>query len=153
MDLEKIELAAETIRNARYAVAFTGAGISVESGIPSFRGEDGLWQTHDPIFVEIEYFQKKPLASWSKIKEVFYDMLNDVEPNIAHINLAKMEKRSFVESVITQNIDSLHQKARRPLKTNLNLTKAKQEFNYQPKSFREGLTLLDEQIKKIKLKE
>ena len=111
MDLKKIELAADTIRNARYAVAFTGAGISVESGIPSFRGEDGLWQTHDPIFVEIEYFQKKPLASWSKIKDVFYDMLKDVEPNIAHINLAKMEKRSFVESVITQNIDSLHQKA------------------------------------------
>ena len=58
--------------------------------------------------------------------------------------------KSMINSIST---DSLHQKARRPLKTNLNLSKAKQEFNYQPKSFREGLTLLDEQIKKIKLKE
>lgn len=111
MDLEKIELAAQTIRNAKYAVAFTGAGISVESGISSFRGEDGLWKTHDPIFIEIEYFKKKPLQSWIKIKEVFYDMLQRAEPNIAHIMLARMEKRSFIETIITQNIDNLHQKA------------------------------------------
>lgn len=111
MDLAKIELAAETIRNAKYGVAYTGAGISVESGIPSFRGEDGLWKTHDPIFVEIEYFRKKPLQSWIKIKEIFYDILQDAEPNIAHIMLARMEKRSFIETVITQNIDHLHQKA------------------------------------------
>jgi NAD-dependent deacetylase len=111
MDLAKIELAAQTIRNAKYAVAFTGAGISVESGVPSFRGKDGLWETHHPIFVEIEYFQKKPLQSWIKIKEVFYDMLQSAEPNIAHIMLARMEKRSFIETVITQNIDNLHQKA------------------------------------------
>lgn len=111
MDIGKVELAAETIRNAKYAVAFTGAGISVESGIPPFRGEDGLWETHDPIFVEIEYFNQKPLQSWLKIKEVFYDKLQFAKPNIAHIMLARMEKRSFIETIITQNIDNLHQKA------------------------------------------
>ena len=58
--------------------------------------------------------------------------------------------KALINSIST---DSLNQKARRPLKTNLNLSKAKQGFNYQPKSFREGLKLLDEQIKKIKLKE
>lgn len=111
MDFAKINQAAKIIRKAKYAVAFTGAGISVESGIPPFRGENGLWNTTEPIFLEIEFFRKKPLQSWLKIKEIFYDKLGDAEPNIAHEILAKMEKRSFLETVITQNIDHLHQTA------------------------------------------
>ncbi len=109
--VDKLWQAAYLIRKAKYAVAFTGAGISVESGIPPFRGENGLWNTTDPIFLEIEFFQKKPLQSWLKIKEIFYDSLGDAEPNIAHKMLAKMEERSFLETLITQNIDHLHQKA------------------------------------------
>ena len=111
MDTAKLELAVTLIRKAKYTVAFTGAGISVASGIPPFRGKNGLWNKTDPIFLEIEFFNKKPLQSWQKIKEIFYDSLGDAEPNIAHEVLAKMEKRSFLESVITQNIDHLHQKA------------------------------------------
>lgn len=109
--IDKLSKAALLLRKAKYAVAFTGAGISVESGIPPFRGENGLWNTTDPIFLEIEFFQKKPLQSWVKIKEIFYDSLGDAEPNIAHKVLAQMEQRSFIETVITQNIDHLHQKA------------------------------------------
>lgn len=111
MDTAKLENAVKIIRKAKYTVAFTGAGISVASGIPPFRGENGLWNKTDPIFLDIEFFKKKPLQSWQKIKEIFYDSLGDAEPNIAHEVLAKMEKRSFLESVITQNIDHLHQKA------------------------------------------
>jgi NAD-dependent deacetylase len=111
IDFDKLNEAATLIRKAKYTVAFTGAGISVESGIPPFRGENGLWNKVDPIFLEIEYFRKKPLQSWKKIKEIFYDSLGDTQPNIAHETLAKMEKRSFLESIITQNIDHLHQKA------------------------------------------
>jgi NAD-dependent deacetylase len=111
MDSAILNQAAQIIRKAKYAVAFTGAGVSVESGIPPFRGKNGLWNTTDPIFLEIEFFRKKPLQSWQKIKEIFYDSLGDAAPNIAHEVLAKMEKRSFLESVITQNIDHLHQKA------------------------------------------
>ena len=111
MDIANLKEAAEVIRKAKYAVAFTGAGISVESGIPPFRGENGLWNKVDPFFLEIEFFRKKPLQSWKKIKEIFYDRLGNAEPNLAHEVLAKMEKRSFLESVITQNIDDLHQKA------------------------------------------
>ena len=111
MDTEKLKQAAETIRKAKYPVAFTGAGISVESGIPPFRGENGLWNRFDPIFLDIGFFRTKPLQSWKKIKEIFYDTLGDAEPNKAHEGLAKMEKRSFLESIITQNIDHLHQKA------------------------------------------
>lgn len=109
--IDKLWRAAYLIRKAKYAVAFTGAGISVESGIPTFRGENGLWNKVDPIFLQIDYFNKKPLQSWIKIKEIFYDKLGDAQPNIAHYMLAKMEQRSFIESVITQNIDHLHQKA------------------------------------------
>lgn len=108
---EKIFEAAEAIRKAKYAVGFTGAGISVESGIQAFRGDSGLWNEQNPIFVEIEYFSKKPLQSWIKIKEVFYDKFDEAQPNLAHTIMAKMEKRGFMESVITQNIDNLHQKA------------------------------------------
>lgn len=111
MNLKEVEKAAKLIRKAKYAVAFTGAGISAESGIPTFRGDDGLWNTHHPIYLEIDFFHKKPLQSWIKIKEIFYDNLDEAQPNIAHKVLAKMEERSFVESVITQNIDNLHQKA------------------------------------------
>lgn len=111
VDPEKTDIAAALIRKARYAVAFTGAGISVESGILPFRGENGLWNKVDPIFLDIGYFRKMPLQSWTKIKEFFYDALRDVKPNSAHRVLAKMEKRSFIESVITQNIDHLHQEA------------------------------------------
>lgn len=109
--IAKLEQAAQLIRKAKYAVAFTGAGISVDSGIPPFRGENGLWNTTDPIFLEIEFFRKKPLQSWQKIKEIFYDKLGDAAPNPAHQILAQMEQRSFLETVITQNIDHLHQKA------------------------------------------
>ncbi|MCD4745697.1 MAG: NAD-dependent deacylase [Bacteroidales bacterium] len=111
ININEIEKAAEKIRKAKYGIAFTGAGISVESGIPPFRGENGLWNKYDPIFLEIEYFRKKPLQSWKKIKEIFYDNLIKAEPNKAHIVLAKMCKRELIESVITQNIDNLHQKA------------------------------------------
>jgi NAD-dependent deacetylase len=111
MHSTRLKQAADLIRKAKYAVAFTGAGISVESGIPPFRGENGLWNKTDPIFLEIEFFNKKPLQSWQKIKEIFYDKLGDAQPNIAHEMLSKMEKRSFLETIITQNIDHLHQKA------------------------------------------
>ncbi len=111
MDQNQLTQAAKLIRKAKYAVAFTGAGISVPSGIPPFRGENGLWNTTDPIFLEIGFFHKKPLQSWQKIKEIFYDKLSDALPNPAHEVLAKLQQRSYLESIITQNIDHLHQKA------------------------------------------
>lgn len=107
----KIKHAAELIREAKYGVAFTGAGISVESGIPPFRGDDGLWNSVNPIYFEIEFFNKKPLQSWLKFKEVFYDRLVVAEPNISHRALSKLGELGLIKSVITQNIDFLHQKA------------------------------------------
>lgn len=103
--------AAKIIKSAKHVTAFTGAGISVESGIPPFRGENGLWSKYDPIFLDIGYFHKRPKESWELIKEIFYDFFGKAEPNAAHFALAEMEQMGLLQAVITQNIDNLHQKA------------------------------------------
>ena len=106
-----IEKVAKLIKNARHITAFTGAGISVESGIPPFRGENGLWNKFDPICLDINCFRQNPLESWKLIKEIFYDFFGKVKPNAAHLALAEMEESGYINSVITQNIDNLHQEA------------------------------------------
>jgi len=103
--------AVELIKRSTYTVAFTGAGISVESGIPPFRGEDGLWSKYDPVFLDINYFHQYPEKSRQLIKEIFYDFFGQARPNAAHFALAKMEKKGILHSIITQNIDNLHHKA------------------------------------------
>ena len=106
-----IEEVSNIIKNAKHVTAFTGAGISVESGIPPFRGKDGLWNKFDPIFLDINYFQDNQLESWKLIKEIFYDFFGKATSNYAHFALAKMEKQGYLKSIITQNIDNLHQLA------------------------------------------
>ncbi len=106
-----ISKAAEIILNAKHVTAFTGAGISVESGIPPFRGENGLWSKYDQRFLELSYFYHHPKESWKLIKEIFYDYFGKAEPNDAHFTLAKLEELGLLKAVITQNIDNLHQKA------------------------------------------
>jgi len=103
--------AAEIIKNATRVTAFTGAGISVESGIPPFRGKDGLWNKYDPALLEINNFYADPTAAWRLIKEIFYDFLGKAKPNLAHEGLALMEQKGLLSTVITQNIDNLHQEA------------------------------------------
>lgn len=105
------ELAVEWLTTSNHTVAFTGAGISVESGIPPFRGEDGLWTKYNPIFLDTVYFKKHPKKSWELIKEIFYDFFGKAKPNEAHYILAELEKKGLVDAIITQNIDNLHQEA------------------------------------------
>jgi len=106
-----LKKAAEVVRASRHTCAFTGAGISVESGIPPFRGKDGLWSKFDPVFLDIEYFRRNPEESWKLIKQIFYDFFSAAEPNQAHFGLAELEKKGLVKTVITQNIDNLHQRS------------------------------------------
>jgi len=110
-DTRKIQQAAERLRRSRYTVAFTGAGISVESGIPPFRGADGIWQKYNPALLEINHFRNHPLQSWKVIKALFYDHLINAQPNRAHRALSEMEQNGRLQAVITQNIDYLHQAA------------------------------------------
>lgn len=107
----QIERAAEVIKNAGFLTAFTGAGISVESGIPPFRGQGGLWNKYDPRMIEISFFQENPEQSWSEIKKIFYSSMKSAKPNPAHLTLAEWEKQGLLKGIITQNIDNLHQEA------------------------------------------
>ncbi len=102
---------AKLIASSKYCVAFTGAGVSVESGIPPFRGEGGLWNRYDPQTLELGYFFEQPDKSWEVIREIFYNFFGKVDPNKAHLVLADWENRGLVKALITQNIDNLHQQS------------------------------------------
>ena len=103
--------AIQLIQNAKHITAFTGAGISVESGIPPFRGPSGLWSKYDPQVLDLNYFFNNPKESWFVIKEIFYDFFGEAQANDAHKALALMESKGIVKEIITQNIDNLHQEA------------------------------------------
>ncbi len=103
--------AAKMIKSARRCVAFTGAGISVESGIPPFRGENGLWDRYDPETFEIGYFLRHSTRSWEVMRDVFYNLFSGIKPNTAHYALAELEHRGVVKAIITQNVDNLHTEA------------------------------------------
>ena len=100
--------AATLIRSARFLTAFTGAGISVESGIPPFRGPGGLWSKYDPRMLELDYFLAHPDTAWPVIKEIFYDHFGKAKPNVAHLALARLEAARKLKVLITQNVDNLH---------------------------------------------
>ncbi|MEI7981003.1 MAG: NAD-dependent deacylase [Bacteroidota bacterium] len=109
--LNKISQAAVFLKRSRFTTAFTGAGISVESGIPPFRGPGGIWNNYDPEVLEIGYFLKNPIHSWEIINRIFYDFYRSARPNKAHLVLAQMEQEGMLGKIITQNIDNLHQDA------------------------------------------
>lgn len=111
VDQEYIRQAAEILKRSKYTTAFTGAGISVESGIPPFRGTNGLWTKYDPVSLDLDHFLANPEQGWKIIKEIFYDFFGKAKPNRAHLVLAEMEKRGLIHRTITQNIDNLHQEA------------------------------------------
>ncbi|MFB6285888.1 MAG: NAD-dependent deacetylase [Candidatus Bipolaricaulia bacterium] len=111
METEIRQLAGR-LRDAQYAVALTGAGVSTESGIPDFRSPDsGLWARADPeVVASVEGFQRDP--------EGFYEFwtwrfpkLKDAQPNATHRLLAELERQGMIQAVITQNIDGLHRDA------------------------------------------
>ena len=107
---EMIRRAAEAIKRSKTAIAFTGAGISVESGIPDFRSAGGLWDKYDPaIYASIDTFRTQPERCWVMLFEMF-DLTSGAKPNPAHVALAELEEMGFLKAIITQNIDNLHQR-------------------------------------------
>jgi NAD-dependent deacetylase len=111
MDHQLIQRAAKDILHSKKTIAFTGAGISVESGIPDFRGAQGLWQKYDPEeYAHIDAFYANPDKVWLMIKEMF-SLIMAAKPNPAHMGLAELERMGLLSSVITQNVDGLHQAA------------------------------------------
>ncbi len=111
MNQELIRRAAQDILKSQKTIAFTGAGISVESGIPDFRSAGGLWQKYDPEeYAHIHSFYSNPEKVWLMLKDMFTLILN-AKPNPAHIGLAELEQMGLLSTVITQNVDGLHQAA------------------------------------------
>ena len=107
---DKIEKVVSLISESKYIIALTGAGISTESGIPDFRGPNGLWKRVNPEYGTYTFFKEHPDIFWKFYIEL-YNQFKDAEPNPAHYSLSDMEKLGLLKSVITQNIDGLHQKA------------------------------------------
>ncbi len=107
-----IDQAAKDIAQARIVSALTGAGISVESGIPPFRGKGGLWEKIDPMEVaHIDAFTKDPQKVWEMLIRDMKDVLDAAKPNDAHKGLVHLEVIGKLKTIITQNVDGLHQAA------------------------------------------
>lgn len=112
MDEKLIQKAAGMLTCARQTVAMTGAGISVESGIPPFRGKGGLWEKFDPMkYSHIESFLENPADVWNMLFLHMKQVLEKAQPNDAHCGLHDLENKGLLHVVITQNVDGLHQKA------------------------------------------
>ena len=112
IEQQKIAKVSDLLKNSKYAVCLTGAGVSTASGIPDFRSPGkGIWEKVNPIEVtSIEAFRENPARFYH-----FYvpriEELSRVSPNQAHYALARLESAGYLKKLITQNIDNLHQKA------------------------------------------
>ncbi len=109
---EKINKVARMIDMAGRIVVFTGAGVSTESGIPDFRSPGGLWTKYDPDDFTIDKFLGSAATRkkmWQRLREG--GLMEDAKPNPAHLAIVELEKMGKLSSLVTQNVDNLHQKA------------------------------------------
>jgi NAD-dependent deacetylase len=112
-DLETI---AGLVRNARRIVVLTGAGISTESGIPDFRGPQGVWTTNPAAekTATLQYYVGDPEVRKQAWRNRVESPLWDAEPNAGHVALAQLSEKAALHTLVTQNIDGLHHKAGTP---------------------------------------
>lgn len=109
MSQDLFDKAAALLNQSRNCIALTGAGVSTESGIPDFRGKDGLWSRYDPYeYGTLSSFRADPVKVWRMLASLL-DVVN-AQPNAGHRKLAVLEEQGLLTGIITQNIDSLHQK-------------------------------------------
>lgn len=108
---ELIARAGELILAAKKVVAFTGAGVSTESGIPDFRSPGGIWERYQPIYYQDFLASAEARKrSWERSR-VLYPVFREAQPNPTHYALAELERLGKLACIITQNIDRLHHKA------------------------------------------
>ena len=107
-----MEKAVQEIKKSKKIAVLTGAGISVESGIPPFRGKGGVWEKFDPMeYAHIDAFMQNPEKVWSVLLKEMKAVVDQAQPNDAHLGLAKLEQLDKKVTIITQNVDGLHQAA------------------------------------------
>ena len=111
-----LEAVADALVSGAGAMALTGAGVSTASGVPSFRGDDGIWKTaFDPADFHLSRFKRDPEGFWNdrlRLQETMFP--GAVEPNAAHHALVALEARGVLDGVATQNTDGLHRDAGQP---------------------------------------
>lgn len=104
-----INKAVQILYGSRMTVALTGAGISVESGIPDFRSAGGLWSIYDPSeYATIDAFMANPEKIWNMLRDMD-KLVARAKPNRAHIGMGHLERMGYLKYIITQNVDNLHQ--------------------------------------------
>lgn len=107
-EVDDYQKVAELVKEKGYVVAFTGSGISADSGIPTFRGGQGLWEKYDPMeYAHIRAFNSNPEKVWVMLREMS-EVILSAKPSPAHLALSELETRGFLKAVITQNVDGLH---------------------------------------------
>jgi NAD-dependent deacetylase len=107
-EVDDYQKVAELVKEKGYVIAFTGAGISADSGIPTFRGGQGLWEKYDPMeYAHIRAFDSNPEKVWVMLREMS-EVILSAKPSPAHLALSELETRGFLKAVITQNVDGLH---------------------------------------------
>ena len=109
--MDKLARATEILKNAKYAVCLTGAGISTESGIPDFRSDRGYYTNFIPEdALSVGVLESNPQRFYKEGYTILKD-LEDKKPNPGHVALAKIQEKGIIHEIITQNIDDLHQAA------------------------------------------
>ena len=106
-----IELLASWIKESKYTVVLTGAGMSTESGIPDFRSKDGWWKNLDPTTVASTYALENKYDLFRDFYIMRINTLKNCKPHIGHKILADWEKRGLVQCIATQNVDRFHHEA------------------------------------------
>lgn len=110
--MDELERLATEVQRAETVVAFTGAGISAPSGVPTFRGDDGVWENFDEGQFAYGRFQRDPEGFWVDRVELQREMFGEeYRPNAAHEALASMGRNGNLEAILTQNTDGLHAEA------------------------------------------
>jgi NAD-dependent deacetylase len=99
------------LSHARRILVFTGAGISTESGIPDFRGPNGVWKTTDPQRFSIESYVADRSVRVERWRARLDSQFSSAQPNAAHLAVTRLQRAGLAPTVVTQNIDGLHQKA------------------------------------------
>lgn len=111
MTVDSVDTLASRIRSAAAVVVMTGAGISAESGVPTFRGTDGLWRTYSAADLATpEAFRRDPRLVWQWYRWR-RGLIGRAEPNAGHLSLARLQQRLCRFDLVTQNVDGLHQRA------------------------------------------
>ncbi|RFU65902.1 NAD-dependent protein deacylase [Peribacillus glennii] len=111
---EQINMLKDWIDKSERIAVLTGAGVSTESGLKDFRSDEGIFAGEEPIeyYLSRPYFNRQPTEFWKKYKRIFHlGQLHAYQPSLAHTFLAGIERKGKNVTIITQNVDGLHQKA------------------------------------------